>query len=172
MLKVINVVGARPNFVKVAPLVEAMKRREREFTPLLVHTGQHYDQMMSDAFLRDLDLPAGHPRTREKIEKILAQKPRHWLDWYQGRFWNFEGGPGTFVPCTLTDDQVREVNAMTHVENELIDEACGRVLAAVAAAEACLDVRDLHSQFYRHQRARQSRIHVANHQDPVGFLAQ
>jgi UDP-N-acetylglucosamine 2-epimerase (non-hydrolysing) len=57
MLKVINVVGARPNFIKVAPLVEAMKRREREFAPLLVHTGQHYDQMMSDAFLRDLDLP-------------------------------------------------------------------------------------------------------------------
>jgi arylsulfatase A-like enzyme len=82
---------------------------------------------------RDLDLPAGHPGSREKIEKILAQKPRHWLDWYQGRFWNFEGGPGTFVPCTMTDDQVREVNAMTHVENELIDEACGRVLAAVAA---------------------------------------
>jgi len=57
MLKVINVVGARPNFMKVAPLVEAMKRREREFAPFLVHTGQHYDQMMSDAFLRDLDLP-------------------------------------------------------------------------------------------------------------------
>lgn len=57
MLKVINVVGARPNFMKVAPLVQAMKRREREFAPLLVHTGQHYDQMMSDAFLRDLDLP-------------------------------------------------------------------------------------------------------------------
>ena len=59
MLKVINVVGARPNFMKVAPLVQAMKRREREFAPLVVHTGQHYDQMMSDAFLRDLDLP--HP---------------------------------------------------------------------------------------------------------------
>ena len=57
MLKVINVVGARPNFMKVAPLVEAMKRREREFAPLVVHTGQHYDQLMSDAFLRDLDLP-------------------------------------------------------------------------------------------------------------------
>src|SRR5882762_5366876 len=57
MLKVINVVGARPNFVKVAPLVEAMKRREREFAPLVVHTGQHYDQLMSDALLRDLDLP-------------------------------------------------------------------------------------------------------------------
>ncbi len=57
MLKVINVVGARPNFIKVAPLVEAMKRREREFTPLVVHTGQHYHAMMSDAFFRDLDLP-------------------------------------------------------------------------------------------------------------------
>jgi UDP-N-acetylglucosamine 2-epimerase (non-hydrolysing) len=56
-MKVINVVGARPNFMKVAPLVEAMKRREREFTPLVLHTGQHYDSMMSDAFFRDLDLP-------------------------------------------------------------------------------------------------------------------
>ena len=57
MLKVINVVGARPNFMKVAPIVEAMKRREREFTPLVVHTGQHYDAAMSDAFFRDLELP-------------------------------------------------------------------------------------------------------------------
>jgi UDP-N-acetylglucosamine 2-epimerase (non-hydrolysing) len=58
MLKVINVVGARPNVMKVAPLVEAMKRREREFTPLVVHTGQHYDALMSDVFFRDLELPA------------------------------------------------------------------------------------------------------------------
>lgn len=58
MLKVINVVGARPNFMKVAPIVAAMKRREREFAPLLVHTGQHYDADMSEAFFRDLDLPA------------------------------------------------------------------------------------------------------------------
>jgi len=57
MLKVLTIVGARPNFIKVAPLMEAMKRREQEFAPLLVHTGQHYDKMMSDAFLRDLDLP-------------------------------------------------------------------------------------------------------------------
>jgi len=58
MLKVINVVGARPNFMKVAPIVAAMQRREREFAPLVVHTGQHYDAQMSDAFFSDLDLPA------------------------------------------------------------------------------------------------------------------
>jgi UDP-N-acetylglucosamine 2-epimerase (non-hydrolysing) len=57
MIKVINVVGARPNFMKVAPIVEAMKRRQREFTPLVVHTGQHYDATMSGAFFSDLDLP-------------------------------------------------------------------------------------------------------------------
>src|SRR3954467_14791094 len=58
MLKVINVIGARPNFMKVAPVVEAMRGRGREFSPVLVHTGQHYDAAMSDAFFRDLGLPA------------------------------------------------------------------------------------------------------------------
>src|ERR1051325_12033283 len=57
MLKVINVVGARPNFMKVAPVVEAMGRRAGEFAPLVVHTGQHYDASMSDAFFKDLGLP-------------------------------------------------------------------------------------------------------------------
>src|SRR5215218_11050749 len=58
MLKVINVVGARPNFMKVAPIVEAMRRRPAEFAPVVLHTGQHYDERMSDAFFRDLGLPA------------------------------------------------------------------------------------------------------------------
>ncbi len=57
MLKVINVVGARPNFMKVAPIVAAMKKRPGKFLPLVVHTGQHYDSAMSDSFFRDLELP-------------------------------------------------------------------------------------------------------------------
>ncbi|HEX6732495.1 MAG TPA: UDP-N-acetylglucosamine 2-epimerase (non-hydrolyzing) [Pyrinomonadaceae bacterium] len=57
MLKVINVVGARPNFMKVAPIVAAMKRQPDKFRPLVVHTGQHYDATMSDAFFADLELP-------------------------------------------------------------------------------------------------------------------
>jgi UDP-N-acetylglucosamine 2-epimerase (non-hydrolysing) len=58
MLKVINVVGARPNFMKVAPIVEAMRQRGAEFAPLVVHTGQHYDEQMSETFFRELGLPA------------------------------------------------------------------------------------------------------------------
>ena len=64
-MKVLIVVGARPNFVKAAPLLKAI----REFNaahegfgdtirPVLVHTGQHYDVPMSERFFRDLDLPA------------------------------------------------------------------------------------------------------------------
>ena len=57
MIRVINVVGARPNFMKVAPIVAAMKARPAKFQPLVVHTGQHYDADMSDSFFRDLNLP-------------------------------------------------------------------------------------------------------------------
>ena len=56
-MKVINVVGARPNFMKVAPIVTEMKSRAADFTPIVLHTGQHYDAQMSDAFFSDLGLP-------------------------------------------------------------------------------------------------------------------
>jgi arylsulfatase A-like enzyme len=80
---------------------------------------------------RELDLPLGHPGTRERCEEILADKPWHWRAWFDGTFNNVEGGPPTFVPAQMTHDQVREVNAITHVENELIDEALGRVLRRI-----------------------------------------
>ena len=51
-----NVVGARPNFVKIAPLMAAYRRFEA-IAPVLVHTGQHHDDAMSGRFFRDLDIP-------------------------------------------------------------------------------------------------------------------
>lgn len=57
MIKVLNIAGARPNFMKVAPIYAEMKRRPSEFEPLIVHTGQHYDAAMSDAFFDDLGMP-------------------------------------------------------------------------------------------------------------------
>jgi UDP-N-acetylglucosamine 2-epimerase (non-hydrolysing) len=58
MTTVIHLIAAaRPNFMKVAPLYHALKK-ETWCRPMLVHTGQHYDANMSDAFLRDLALPA------------------------------------------------------------------------------------------------------------------
>lgn len=56
MLKVINVVGARPNFMKIAPLVRAMSRHS-DICSILCHTGQHYDENLSKVFFDDLDIP-------------------------------------------------------------------------------------------------------------------
>jgi UDP-N-acetylglucosamine 2-epimerase (non-hydrolysing) len=56
-LKVILVVSARPNFMKVAPILALMKARQDVFSPVLVHTGQHYDADLSDVFFEDLQLP-------------------------------------------------------------------------------------------------------------------
>ena len=56
-LKVLNIAGARPNFMKVAPIYAEMKRRGEEFVPMIVHTGQHYDTAMSDSFFEDLGMP-------------------------------------------------------------------------------------------------------------------
>lgn len=55
-LRVLAVAGARPNFMKVAPLLRELGRRER-FSVFLVHTGQHYDEAMSEGFFRDLGIP-------------------------------------------------------------------------------------------------------------------
>lgn len=55
MKNVVTVVGARPNFMKAAPLLRELKKNP-ELNSLLVHTGQHYDKNMSDVFFKDLDI--------------------------------------------------------------------------------------------------------------------
>jgi UDP-N-acetylglucosamine 2-epimerase (non-hydrolysing) len=55
-MKVLHVVGARPNFMKAAPVYRALASRGHEQT--LVHTGQHYDALMSDVFFQALEIPA------------------------------------------------------------------------------------------------------------------
>jgi UDP-N-acetylglucosamine 2-epimerase (non-hydrolysing) len=93
MLKVLNIVGARPNFMKIAPIVREMRRLESDFLPLIVHTGQHYDAAMSDSFFADLDIPApdfhlevgsaSHAVQTAKImtafEPVLLQEKPDWV---------------------------------------------------------------------------------------------
>ncbi|MEK6765476.1 MAG: UDP-N-acetylglucosamine 2-epimerase (non-hydrolyzing), partial [Planctomycetota bacterium] len=60
-MKIICVVGARPNFMKIAPIIDAITRHNKSSAPnikyLLVHTGQHYDDSMSKLFFNDLKIP-------------------------------------------------------------------------------------------------------------------
>jgi UDP-N-acetylglucosamine 2-epimerase (non-hydrolysing) len=56
-VKVLHVVGARPNFMKLAPVHNALKER-RNVVQTLVHTGQHFDINMSEVFFQQLGIPS------------------------------------------------------------------------------------------------------------------
>src|SRR4051812_31551974 len=55
-MRILHVVGARPNFMKIAPVMKAIAR-QKFAEQKLVHTGQHYDVSMSDVFFTDLGMP-------------------------------------------------------------------------------------------------------------------
>jgi UDP-N-acetylglucosamine 2-epimerase (non-hydrolysing) len=55
--KIISVVGARPNFMKMAPVHKQLLKHKRRIIHKIVHTGQHYDRKMSDVFFKELNLP-------------------------------------------------------------------------------------------------------------------
>jgi UDP-N-acetylglucosamine 2-epimerase (non-hydrolysing) len=77
MIKILNIAGARPNFMKVAPLVHEMNKHS-DIVHKLVHTGQHYDVMMSKVFFDDLGIPppdvnleVGAGERSAQIERIM-----------------------------------------------------------------------------------------------------
>ena len=91
-MKVISVVGARPNFIKVAPLLSAMQEYGETFQSVLVHTGQHYDYQMSRLFFEELEMPdpdeflnVGSGTHAEQTARVmLAFEPvvvKHHPDW-------------------------------------------------------------------------------------------
>ncbi|MFA6950184.1 MAG: UDP-N-acetylglucosamine 2-epimerase (non-hydrolyzing) [Lentimicrobiaceae bacterium] len=89
-IKILIIAGARPNFMKIAPIMHTM-RQSAKLEPVLIHTGQHYDVQMSDTFFKELNIP--HPdislevgsgthaqqvaRIMERFEPVCdEQKPR------------------------------------------------------------------------------------------------
>jgi len=87
-MRILYVVGTRPNFVKTAPVIGALRARHPEGRHALVHTGQHYDRLMSEVFLSELGVPApdymlevgsgSHAAqtalTMERLEPVLADE--------------------------------------------------------------------------------------------------
>lgn len=57
MKRILHIVGARPNFMKIAPIMREMAKYPAEFEQILVHTGQHYDVNMSQVFFDELEMP-------------------------------------------------------------------------------------------------------------------
>jgi UDP-N-acetylglucosamine 2-epimerase (non-hydrolysing) len=87
-MRIVYVVGTRPNFVKAAPVIGALRARLPEGRHAIVHTGQHYDRLMSEVFLEELGVPApdhmlevgsaSHAqqtaRVIERLEPVLAEE--------------------------------------------------------------------------------------------------
>ncbi|HEY6732035.1 MAG TPA: UDP-N-acetylglucosamine 2-epimerase (non-hydrolyzing) [Solirubrobacterales bacterium] len=87
-MRILYVIGTRPNFVKTAPVIGALRERDPGGRHAIVHTGQHYDRLMSEVFLEELGVPApdfmlevgsgSHAaqtaRTMERLEPVLADE--------------------------------------------------------------------------------------------------
>ena len=91
-MKIINICGARPNFMKIAPLMRAYESHQ-SIDPILVHTGQHYDENMSNLFFKQLGIPepdlnlevgSGSHATQTaqimtRIEPVLMEHQPDWI---------------------------------------------------------------------------------------------
>jgi UDP-N-acetylglucosamine 2-epimerase (non-hydrolysing) len=87
-MRIVYVVGTRPNFVKTAPVIAALRARIPDGRHAIVHTGQHYDRLMSEVFLEELGVPApdhmlevgsgSHAqqtaRVMERLEPVLTEE--------------------------------------------------------------------------------------------------
>ena len=96
-MKIISVVGARPNFMKIAPFIKAIDKHNSsskiQVDHILVHTGQHYDDRMSKAFFEQLGIPdadinlgigsGSHAEqvgnTMIEFEKVLKEEKPDWV---------------------------------------------------------------------------------------------
>jgi UDP-N-acetylglucosamine 2-epimerase (non-hydrolysing) len=110
-MKFIVVAGARPNFMKVAPIMEALRLSQdnwADLSTLLVHTGQHYDQDMSESFFRDLRIPkpdinlgVGSGSHAEQTARIMIAFERVCID-HQPDWVTVVGDVNSTMACAIT----------------------------------------------------------------------
>jgi UDP-N-acetylglucosamine 2-epimerase (non-hydrolysing) len=121
-LRVICVAGARPNFMKISPIVRALT--DRGHVPILVHTGQHYDSQMSETFFDDLNLPPPNfslevgsgshaqqtARVMERFEAVVEEIRPDWV--------LVVGDVNSTMACALVTAKLRPVLGcrLAHVE--------------------------------------------------------
>ncbi|HEX8906743.1 MAG TPA: UDP-N-acetylglucosamine 2-epimerase (non-hydrolyzing), partial [Longimicrobiaceae bacterium] len=156
VMRVLVVAGARPNFMKVAPVLAALRKTGDQ--AVLVHTGQHYDQQMSDAFFRDLELPppdyhlevgsASHAvqtaRVMEAFEPVLLRVRPDWVV--------VVGDVNSTLACALVAVKLKEETGcrIAHVEAGLrsgdwrMPEEVNRVLTDRVSDLLLTPSRDAH----------------------------
>ena len=113
MKRIDIIAGARPNFMKIAPIIEALKAAERRGGQLryrLVHTGQHYDRAMSGSFFEELGIPEPDinlepynpgmlPGLARAVPNDQAPTPNNRFDRYDALFKNAAPPPRSPQPA-------------------------------------------------------------------------
>jgi len=163
--KVVSVVGARPQFVKIAPMLSAVERLQRRGSLIdhtIVHTGQHYDPQMSDIFFEELGIPraafnlgvGSGPHGRQTgrmlaaLEEVLVQISPDSVVTYGDTNSTIAGALAAVklqVPAAHVEAGVRSFNRRIPEEiNRLaVDHVCNLLLAPTPTAVANLDKEGL-----------------------------
>lgn len=135
--KILCVVGARPNFIKIAPLVDALRKHEA-LQPYLLHTGQHYDERLSNVFFEELGIPrpdcslgVGSGSHAEQTAQIMKQFDPV-LQQEQPQCVLVVGDVNSTVACTL-------VASKFHLHQPLPDGRTRPILAHVEAGLRSFD---------------------------------
>ena len=80
-MRITIVAGARPNFIKIAPIIKAIEKKQNEGNAIsyrLVHTGQHYDKNLSDTFFKELNIPNPNANLEVKSGSQAVQTAAIW----------------------------------------------------------------------------------------------
>ena len=138
MKKIISVVGARPNFMKVAPLHRAFQKYSDKIQHLICHTGQHYDEKMSKVFFEDLELPepdfylgVGSGSHAEQTANVMIKFEKILLD-EKPDLIIVVGDVNSTIACSLTASKLHikvvHVEAGLRSGDRLMPEEVNRVL--------------------------------------------
>jgi len=170
-MKIVNVVGARPNLIKIASIIKEMNRCD-EFNYILLHTGQHYDYDMSQVFFKDLSLPepdiylnVGSGNHATQTAKVMVEFEKFALDW-QPDLVLVVGDVNSTLACAITSSKlnipIAHVEAGLRSFDRTMPEEINRIVTDALSTFLFTTSRDANSNLRREGISEDKMFFVGN----------